>query len=242
VRHAVRSGPAGAWQARGSGLGLRSLPPLDARELACIAAIIRQPTLMHEGEHLARIDDRLLDLHIIRSGSFKAYTLDADGREHVRNFFMAGQLIALDAIQGGRYLSNLVAMETSVSCRVSYVALMALLPEMPGLTGYILELMSKAMGASEILAGDYSAEERCAAFITGLAEHFGELGWSPSVFNLVMSRRDIANHLRLAPETVTRIFRRFSKARLIVVKGREVTLLDRKRLDVVASCMGPLSM
>lgn len=200
------------------------------------------PRLIHEGEHLARIDDLFLNLHIIRSGSFKAYTVDSDGREHVRNFFMTGQLIVLDAIQGGRYLSNLVAMETSISSRMSYVALKALFPEIPGLAGYILDLMSKAVGASEILAGDYSAEERCAAFITGLAEHFGELGWSPSAFNLVMSRRDIANHLRLAPETVTRIFKRFSDSRLIIVKGREITLLDRKKLDAMASCMGPLSM
>ena len=216
--------------------------PFNARERALVAAIVTPPVLMHEGEHLAHIDDQMFNLHTIRSGSFKGYVLDPDGREHVRDFFMPGQLIGLDAIQTGRHRSNVIALETSSICGISLVALTTLFPDIPQLSGYILRLMSKALAASEILAGDYGAEERCAAFITGLAEHFARLGWSPNVFNMAMSRRDIANHLRLAPETVTRIFSRFSKDGLINIKGRQVTLVDRPKLDHIASCMGPLSM
>ena len=230
------------FQVGNSDIGLRSLPTFVPSELALIAAIIGPPRLIHAGEHLARIDDYFLALHIIRSGSFKAYTLDMKGREHVRNFLMPGQLIVLDAIQSGRYCSNIVAMETSTYCRVPYIAFFSLFPDIPDLTKWLLTIMSKALDASQLLAGNYGAEERCAAFITGLAEHFGGLGWSPTVFNLVMSRRDIANYLRLAPETVTRIFTRFSKDGLIIIKGREITLLDRKKLDEVARCIGPLAM
>jgi len=207
-----------------------------------VAEIVGTPALIHEGEHLARIDDRFLDLHTIRCGSFKAYTLDPDGREHVRDFLMPGQLIGLDAIETGQYRANIMALETSSTCRIPYTALTALFAEIPSLSGYILRLMSRALAANEILSGDYTSEERCAAFLTGLAQHFGDFGWSPKVFNLTMSRRDIANHLRLAPETVTRILSRFSRDGFIEIRGREVTMVDRKKLDDIASCMGPLSM
>ena len=189
---------------------------------------------------MARIGDQFLDLFAVRCGSFKSYTTDVNGREHVQNFFLPGQLIGLDVVETGQYRSNIMALETSGISRISYAALTTLFAKIPNLTGYILRLMSRALAANEILSGDYDATERCVAFLTGLGEYYGGLGWSPNVFNLTMSRRDIANHLRLAPETVSRVFTHLASDGLIEIKGREVTLVDRQKLDGMASCIGPL--
>jgi CRP/FNR family transcriptional regulator len=45
-----------------------------------------------------------------------------------------------------------------------------------------------------------------------------------------MSREDIANHLRLAPETVSRILTQMQNDGLIAVSRRMVTLVSRDRL------------
>jgi CRP/FNR family transcriptional regulator len=50
-----------------------------------------------------------------------------------------------------------------------------------------------------------------------------------------MSRADIANYLRLAPETVSRILRRFQDEQLVRVRGREIELLDAARLESAAA-------
>jgi CRP/FNR family transcriptional regulator len=49
-----------------------------------------------------------------------------------------------------------------------------------------------------------------------------------------MSRGDIANYLRLAAETVSRVLRRFQDQGLIAVDGREITLIRPRELEAVA--------
>ena len=49
-----------------------------------------------------------------------------------------------------------------------------------------------------------------------------------------MARTDIANYLRLAAETVSRILKRFQQDALIRVDRREIVLLDRPRLEHIA--------
>ena len=49
-----------------------------------------------------------------------------------------------------------------------------------------------------------------------------------------MSRTDIANYLRLAAETVSRVMRRFQQDGLIRVNRRDVELLDLERLEALA--------
>ena len=50
-----------------------------------------------------------------------------------------------------------------------------------------------------------------------------------------MARTDIDNYLRLAPETVSRVLRRFQQDGLLNVDRREVELLDRDALEQLAA-------
>jgi CRP/FNR family transcriptional regulator len=49
-----------------------------------------------------------------------------------------------------------------------------------------------------------------------------------------MSRTDIGNYLRLAPETVSRVLRRFQDDGLIRVDRRDLELIDRPRIEELA--------
>ena len=98
----------------------------------------------------------------------------------------------------------------------------------------LFRLLSADIGKASLLSGDYSADERLAAFLLGIADRFAARGYSSRVFRLAMSRTDIANYLRLAPETVSRVLRRLQRERLIRVAGREVELLDRAALAALA--------
>ena len=59
-------------------------------------------------------------------------------------------------------------------------------------------------------------------------------GFSANRFQLTMARTDIANYLRLAPETVSRVLRRFQQDGLLQVDRRELQLVDRVRLEELA--------
>ena len=58
-----------------------------------------------------------------------------------------------------------------------------------------------------------------AAFLVGLSRRLAARGFSANRFQLTMARTDIANYLRLAPETVSRVLRRFQEEGLLRVDG-----------------------
>jgi CRP/FNR family transcriptional regulator len=105
---------------------------------------------------------------------------------------------------------------------------------MPGLQAQLFRLLSQDIGKAALLAGDYSADERMAAFLVALSRRYAQRGFSPTRFHLTMARTDMANYLRLAPETVSRVLRRFQDEGLVLVERRELEIRDMARLQALA--------
>jgi len=99
----------------------------------------------------------------------------------------------------------------------------------------LFRLLSRDIGRAALLAGDWSADQRMAAFLIGLSRRLSERGFSANRFQLTMARTDIANYLRLAPETVSRVLRRFDDDHLLRIERRDVELLDRDALMALAA-------
>jgi CRP/FNR family transcriptional regulator len=73
-----------------------------------------------------------------------------------------------------------------------------------------------------------------AAFLVALADRYAARGFSATAFRLSMPRADIANYLRLAAETVSRVLRRFQDQQLIRVDGRDIKFTDPVALRALA--------
>ena len=114
---------------------------------------------------------------------------------------------------------------------------MRLATRLPGLQQQLFRLMSRGIGQAERLSGDHSADERIAAFLVDLSGRLAVRGFSEARFELTMPRTDIANYLRLAPETVSRVLRRFQDQGMIHVRRREIELADPRRLAKLAEDM-----
>lgn len=213
---------------------------LNQADLERMDGLVTRSAPMHEGEHLFRVGDEFKAIYAVRAGTYKSYTVDSEGREHVLGFHLAGELLGLDAIYPERHLCNAVALDTASVCVMPFGELRELAGEIGGLRAQLLRLMSKDISDATALAGDFTAEERIAAFMLGLSRRFEQRGFSPKEFNLTMSRRDIANYLRLAPETVSRVFARFEKDQLIAVDRRSIRLVDIDKLHQMSLCMGEM--
>jgi CRP/FNR family transcriptional regulator len=85
-----------------------------------------------------------------------------------------------------------------------------------------------------LLLGKKSADERLATLLLSLSQRFRRRNYSPTEFNLSMSRSDIGNYLGIAEETVCRVFTRFQSEGLLATKQRQVQLLDLDRLNNIA--------
>jgi len=191
---------------------------------------------VNEGEHLFRIGDPLRALYAVRGGFFKSYLVESNGREQVLGFHLPGELIGLDAIWPEKHQCNAVALNTASVCELPYAGITDLGRQVPGLQHSMLRLLSKELALSHSLAGDYSAEERLAGFLLSLSSRMRARGYSETHLTLAMSRRDIANYLRLATETVSRVFSRFEQDGLVSVDRREVTLRDPEKLRQLGLC------
>jgi CRP/FNR family transcriptional regulator len=105
---------------------------------------------------------------------------------------------------------------------------------MPGLQTQLFRLLSQDIGKAALLAGDYSADQRMAAFLISLSRRYAARGFSAKRFHLTMSRTYIANYLRLAPETVSRVLRRFQTEGFIQVERRELEITQVEQLQQLA--------
>jgi len=207
----------------------------DKSQLRDLHVLVEHIGPFREGEHIFREGDSFTAIAAVRSGTVKTYVTDQEGREHVQGFFLPGEVIGLNAISQARYPSNAVALDSVVLCRFSFPNIAALAMRMPGLQQQLFKLLSLDIGKAALLSGNFSADERMAAFLITLSRRYAARGFSPNRFMLTMARTDIANYLRLAPETVSRVFRRFQDEGLVNVERREINLTDRKQLEALAA-------
>jgi CRP/FNR family transcriptional regulator len=206
----------------------------DKSHLRDLHVLVEHVGPYREGEHIFREGDAFNAIAAVRGGTVKTYVNDANGREQVQGFFLPGEVIGLNAISQARYPCNAVALDTVMLCRFSFPNIAALATRMPGLQQQLFRLLSLDIGKAALLAGNYSADERMAAFLIALSRRFAARGFSAHRFQLTMTRTDIANYLRLAAESVSRVFRRFQDEGLIGVDRRDVELLNRQRLEELA--------
>ncbi|WP_347261274.1 helix-turn-helix domain-containing protein [Rudaea sp.] len=191
------------------------------------------------GEHIFRRGERFGAIFAVRGGVVKTCLVDDEGHEQVLGFHLPGEMIGLNAIHPEKYPCDAVALDTVYVCRFSFAALTTLAAKIPDVQQTLFRLLSADIGKATALAGDHTAEERLAAFLLDLAKRYASRGFSSTRYRLVMPRGDIANHLRLASETVSRVLRRFCDRELIRVDGRELELLDREQLRKIARNLLP---
>ena len=206
-------------------------------ELSELHCLVEHVGPFEPGQHVFRNGDAFRALYAVRNGMVKTTLVDAEGREQVLGFYLPGELVGLDAIYPEHYPCDAVALETTECCRFSFPAMSALAARQPRIQQHLFRLLSKELGSATLLAGDHSADERMAAFLVNLGDRYAARGLSATQFRLSMARADIANYLRLAAETVSRVLGRFREQKLIAIDGRKVELLDPPRLRALARCV-----
>jgi len=152
----------------------------DKSSLMDLHVLVEHVGPFHEGEHIFREGDEFNAIAAVRAGTVKTYVLDATGHEQVLGFHLPGEIIGLNAISQSRYPCNAVALDTVMLCRFSFPKMALLATRMPGLQAQLFRLLSEDIGKASLLAGDFTADERMAAFLVALSRRFA-LGGSDAL-------------------------------------------------------------
>ena len=195
------------------------------------AAVEATVSLASPGKTLVEAGAPAAAIYTVRAGCLKSFTVDADGTERVRGFYLPGDIVGLDSLGGESFAATVVAVAPSQVCRIPAAAVRRLMAESPFLARRLLDRTSAELAQALTLAGDYTAEQRLAAFLLSMRQR---LGAESGELKLPMTRRDIANYLRLATETVCRVLGRLEQAGQIRSHSKTVRLVDARALRATA--------
>lgn len=175
-------------------------------------------------------------VHNITGGVVRLYRMLDDGRRQILGFLFPGDVLGIEMAKEARVSAE--AVSDTTACRFEADAFARLTARKPRLLAKLHERARHELdGARDhaVALGRRTAEERIGWFLVSL------LGRSPvqpdkrPVIALPMSRQDIADHLGLTIETVSRTLTKLSREGAIAIEPHAVRVLDRNRLQRLAA-------
>lgn len=209
------------------------LPQADMRRWAGV--MIPHLPLALPGKFLYSAGTAADSVYVVRAGCIKTSTVDEQGIERIHGFFYPGDVVGLDVIGVSHYLENAVTVVASQVCSVSKGQLLGLLTGAPILNQRVMERLSQDLRLALALGGDFTADQRVAAFLLHLQER---LHCTTNIVKLPMGRREIGSYLRLANETVCRVLTRLEEKGWITSVDKIVTIKEPTALWSLAEPVG----
>lgn len=195
--------------------------------------IIFQHVHYKAGKRIYTLGQNFDNLYIVNSGFLKTILVDEYGNEQVLSFPMKGDLLGIDAIHSKRHSTELVALTDCDLILLPYQTFSTLARTYVELEQAMFSVMSRELVRDQLTIGMLSAlgaEAKVARFLTTLGERFSQMGYSGKIYNLRMTRLEIASYLGLAIETVSRTLSAFHEQGLIIVYQKQIDIIDAKSL------------
>jgi CRP/FNR family nitrogen fixation transcriptional regulator len=203
----------------------------QAKDSAALDRLRAAPVLvsLDAQQELFAQDDPVRHCYQVVSGCLRTVRLMEDGRRLVGGFLMAGSLLGFEARALHDFAAQAVCPTILRSFSHADVANMA--ARDPGFGQFLWHHASDALRREHehmLLLGRKTAAERVASFLRDMAARAGrdKAGLVP----LPMCRADIADHLGLTVETVSRTMTQLRRMRVIDILPGRITILDPRAL------------
>lgn len=181
--------------------------------------------------------DEAHSLFTITSGTLRLHYDLPDGRRQIVGFAMPGDFLGLSLEP--RFGVTADALTPVTACRFDRHRFMDLVERHPNMMRKMHEVASHELAIAQehmVVLGRRRAEERVASFILKWWQRLKRIQGNSPTLPLPMGRQDIADHLGLTIETVSRTLARWMRERIILDVPDGVRVLDAARLeDVLAS-------
>ncbi len=217
---------------------LSTFMQLSEREAHCLAdlqsfslSVNAGKELVHEGQtgHLA---------YILQTGWACSFKLLPDGGRQIIAFPLPGDCVGLRSVLLHTADHSFSALTDVVVSSVEASRMMRVFNEFPRLGAAILWAASRdeAMVVEHLVSiGRRSAIERTAHFFLELSERLQLVGLAPDrEFDCPLNQYVLADALGLSAIHVNRVLRQLRERKLMTLKDRKVTILDRAKLNVLA--------
>ena len=240
--HRAPSSVTGLTQAdcRGCVLSSRCLPSVLGRnDIPADELRFRSSTLV-KGQLLFEEGDRATSLYMVRTGAMSASRANVYGAQQILSFSLRGDLVGACSLHEPRHQVTVRAVQRTALCELPLDVLHRLSSINGGVARFLRKALSKELKRNRearLQLAVPRADSRVASFLAWYAGALIERRLSAARFRLPMSRVEIANHLGLAVESVSRALAELRAEGILEASGREIEILDSCRLWEVACSM-----
>lgn len=187
------------------------------------------PRNLTKGEELFAEGDAADFFYKVVSGTVRTYKLLSDGRRQIDEFHLSGDIFGLETSHDHRFSAEAVDDATIVAFRRRRFETLA--HDDPALGDQVMSSMLCSLERAHdhmMLLGRKTAREKIATFLLNMARRIS----NDDRFDLPMQRSDIADHLGLTIETVSRTLTQLARDGLIelAATSRTVVLCDKAAL------------
>lgn len=173
--------------------------------LAQLEQSVARELRLRRGQTLFRQGHGLHALYVVSQGLIKTVLVDGAEEAQIVGFHFPHELVGLDALHEREHVCTAMAVAPSRVHVLPLHRLEEVMQTAPALRAAIDGLISKSLVEHEQLlavVNQRPALERVAVFFFSLSCRLGRDGRATSELSLALSRREIANYLGLATETV----------------------------------------
>jgi CRP/FNR family nitrogen fixation transcriptional regulator len=203
---------------------LRNIPsPRTSPELGMARMATKDEEIFAEG-------DRAAYFYKVVSGAVRTFKLLSDGRRQIDAFHLPGDIFGLETGEEHRFSAEALGDASIIAFR--RCSLETLAQRDQAFAHQVIGSMMQALERAQshmLLLGRKNALEKIATFLLVLSERLTENGH----MDLPMSRIDIADHLGLTIETVSRSLTQLERQGIIELPAhrRSIILRDKAALE-----------
>jgi CRP/FNR family transcriptional regulator len=205
------------------------LPVPDLQNIANVTV----PKSLQKNEYLFHEGDPAHGFYVVQRGSVNVHRVTAAGKEQVIHVFRTGDSFAEVALASSvGYPAEARAQEATQVLLVQKEGILALLKRQPELALRMLGSMSSHL---RVLVGQIEdltvrdVQTRLANWLVKRCPH--PQSQSAAQIELTMTKRALAAELGTVSETLSRTLAKFREQKLLLVKGKTVTVLSPAKLS-----------
>ena len=212
-----------------------SLKHLSKEELVRMSGC-KTSKIIKKGEYLFEEGEHINGVFCIKDGVCKVSKMSENGKNQIVNLIKRGDLIGERSLVSDEVSNlNAVALEDMEVCFIPKDEIITDLEKNTNFTMDVLKTMASSLKNADNLIVDMaqkSVKQRLAEALLNLQDKFGVT--SENTINIQLSREDIANIIGTATESAIRLLSDLKKKKIILFKGKEISILDKKELEKIA--------